>query len=119
MDESAARIVLAIRAIELEDRERTLWSDTDRAWASESAARELGAGRPRWPRRRGSAPLPHALATFATEWSHLATPLYVARAARLLHAAAALFAAGIVAGLYLHGIAVEYRASWESTFLDA
>ena len=53
------------------------------------------------------------------EWAQLAMPLYAARVARLLHWAAALFAAGIIAGLYLRGIAFEYRAGWESTFLGA
>ena len=42
-----------------------------------------------------------------------------ARAARVLHVAAALFALGAVAGLYVRGLVFEYRAGWESTFLDA
>lgn len=59
--------------------------------------------------------LPRLLA----EWTQVAMPLYAARVARLLHWAAALFAAGIIAGLYLRGLAFEYRAGWESTFLGA
>jgi hypothetical protein len=35
-----------------------------------------------------------------------------------LHLSAALFAAGAVAGLYVRGLVFEYRAGWESTFLD-
>jgi hypothetical protein len=46
-------------------------------------------------------------------------PLYVARAARVLHVAAAAFAVGAIAGMFLRGLALEYRASWQSTFLDA
>ena len=42
-----------------------------------------------------------------------------ARGARLLHLAAASFAAGAVLGMYVRGLAFEYRAGWESTFLDA
>ena len=42
-----------------------------------------------------------------------------ARAARVLHLAAALFAMGAVTGLYVRGLVFEYRAGWESTFLDA
>mgnify|MGYP002682407688 CR=1 FL=1 len=30
-----------------------------------------------------------------------------------------MLAAGVLAGLYVRGLALEYRASWESTFLDA
>ena len=54
-----------------------------------------------------------------TQWSALVAPLMAARAARVLHLAAALFALGAVAGLYVRGLVFEYRAGWESTFLDA
>ncbi|PWC05234.1 hypothetical protein DCE94_02745 [Agromyces badenianii] len=39
------------------------------------------------------------------------------RAARVLHLAAAATALGLIADLYLRGLAFECRASWESTFL--
>ena len=60
-----------------------------------------------------------ALKSFATQWTTLASPLLAARTRRALHLCAALLAAGAVAGMYLRGIAFEYRAGWESTFLDA
>jgi hypothetical protein len=60
-----------------------------------------------------------AMARFAAEWSSLATPLWRARAVALLHLGAATLAVGAIAGLYLRGIALEYRAGWQSTFLDA
>jgi len=41
------------------------------------------------------------------------------RAARVLHVASALLAVGVIAGLYARGLGLEYRATWESTFLDA
>jgi hypothetical protein len=56
---------------------------------------------------------------FVRDWTRAAATLYAARAAGVLHAAAAAFAAGLLAGLYLRGLAFEYRAGWESTFLDA
>ena len=34
-----------------------------------------------------------------------------------MHLSAALFAAGIIAGIYFRALVVEYRAGWESTFL--
>lgn len=46
-------------------------------------------------------------------------PADLARASAALHAASAALAAGMLAGLYLRGLAFEYRAGWESTFLDA
>jgi hypothetical protein len=64
---------------------------------------------------------PHAaaLASFAADWSRAVAPLARARAARILHVAAALFALGAVAGLYLRGLVFDYRVGWESTFLGA
>ena len=48
---------------------------------------------------------------FADDWTRCSGPLYGIRAARILHVAAAALAAGVVAGLYLRGIAFEYRAT--------
>ncbi|GAA1830327.1 DUF2868 domain-containing protein [Agromyces salentinus] len=59
------------------------------------------------------------LAALPRDWARVAAPLYGARAARVLHLAAAATALGLIAGLYLRGLAFEYRASWESTFLGA
>lgn len=56
---------------------------------------------------------------FSALWAEGARPLYRARALAWLHLAAALFAAGLIASLYWRGLAVEYRAGWDSTFLDA
>jgi hypothetical protein len=60
-----------------------------------------------------------AIGELAADWATLAAALYGARAARVLHLAAAMFAVGLLAGLYVRGIAFEYRATWESTFLAA
>lgn len=66
--------------------------------------------------RSGLAPV---LASFAGDWAKLSAPLTAARAARVLHWSAAAFALGAIAGMYLRGLAFEYRAGWESTFLSA
>ncbi len=60
-----------------------------------------------------------SIGTFVAQWSELVAPLMAARAARVLHLAAAMFALGAVVGLYVRGLVFEYRAGWESTFLDA
>ena len=60
-----------------------------------------------------------AAARFAQDWLALSAPLNAARVARTLHLGAALFAAGAVGGLYVRGLVYDYRAGWESTFLDA
>ena len=66
-----------------------------------------------------NAQLAEALARFTREWFAAARPLLVARAARVLHLSAAALGTGLIAGLYVRGIAFDYRAGWESTFLDA
>ena len=60
-----------------------------------------------------------ALARFAALWWEAAGPLESARLQLRLHAGAAAFALGVVLGMYVAGFAFEYRATWESTFLDA
>lgn len=67
----------------------------------------------------GAGPAAAASTAFVTQWSERVAPLMAARAARVLHVAAAMFAAGAIAGLYMRGLVFEYRAGWESTFLDA
>jgi hypothetical protein len=46
-------------------------------------------------------------------------PLDASQLAAALHAGAAAFALGALAAMYLRGIAFEYRAGWETTFLSA
>jgi hypothetical protein len=69
--------------------------------------------------RAFNAPLAAALKRFASDWQAAARPLLVARAARAFHLAAAAVGIGLIAGLYLRGVAFDYHAGWESTFLDA
>ena len=52
-------------------------------------------------------------------WARHAAPLTGARLALLLHSAAAGLGLGLVLGLYLRGLVLDYRAGWQSTFLDA
>ena len=68
------------------------------------------------PRRAG--PLRGAILAFIDEWARRSAALYGMRSARILHLAAAALAFGVIAGIYVRGLAFEYRASWESTFLD-
>lgn len=84
----------------------------------------LGGGKPgRWRRLLQSLWLPRGLKTgplqrFATDWTAFGAALNGARAAWLLHLAAAALAAGVVGGLYLRGLVLDYRAGWESSFLE-
>jgi hypothetical protein len=59
------------------------------------------------------------LAGYARDWALASAALSASRVARMLHTAAAALAAGALCGMYLRGFALEYRAGWESTFLDA
>jgi hypothetical protein len=69
-------------------------------------------------RPRGDGGVRETIAAFGEDWARRSAPLYGVRAARILHVAAAALGCGVLAGLYLRGIAFEYRASWESTFLE-
>ena len=60
---------------------------------------------------------PHA--SFVDDWLQASRRLTIARVGAMLHFAAAALAAGALAMLYVRGLAFEYRAGWESTFLDA
>jgi hypothetical protein len=51
-------------------------------------------------------------------WLRHAAPLTGQRALLLMHAAAAALALGLMAGLYLRGLVLDYRAGWQSTFLS-
>ncbi|HEX7327368.1 MAG TPA: DUF2868 domain-containing protein [Casimicrobiaceae bacterium] len=72
-----------------------------------------------WRRTIRSGPLVEAGASFAMQWTRLAMPLGERRATGLLHVGAAAVAVGAIAALYVRGLALEYRAVWQSTFLDA
>ena len=67
---------------------------------------------------RFNAPLATALRRFTGEWVQIEHPRLLERAQWLMHCAAALVAAGLIAGLYLRGIVFRYEAGWESTFLS-
>ena len=58
-----------------------------------------------------------ALEAYLNAWLPVVLPLAAARLRRLLHVAAGLLVAGVVAGMYLRGLVLEYRVTWESTFL--
>ncbi|MFZ2648460.1 MAG: DUF2868 domain-containing protein, partial [Burkholderiaceae bacterium] len=59
------------------------------------------------------------LIALAPVWARASLPQNMARAAMLLHGLAAALALGLIAGLYLRGLVLDYRAGWQSTFLDA
>ena len=55
----------------------------------------------------------------ASLWARHSAPLALHRVALVLHVAAAALALGLVAGLYLRGLVLDYRAAWQSTFAEA
>lgn len=89
------------------------WLARARERATAALARHLPMGGP-----------PEAVAAavgerFVRAWLKASQPILVARARAAFHLAAAALALGTVAGMYLRGLVFEYRAGWESTFLDA
>ena len=59
------------------------------------------------------------LVAFQADWVRQAGAMNMARAASLLHLAAATLGLGLMLGLYTRGLVLDYRAGWQSTFLDA
>ena len=59
------------------------------------------------------------LTRFAALWSARSARPAALRAQALLHVGAAALAIGLIGGLYLRGLALDYRIGWESTFLSA
>jgi len=66
-----------------------------------------------------AAPLVAARARFAAEWAVATRGVQQSRVAAALHMAAALLALAVVASMYMVGLAFDYRAGWDSTWLDA
>lgn len=60
-----------------------------------------------------------AIAAFVPDWLEASSDLNQARIRRALHVSAAALAAGVLLGMYARALGVEYRAGWESTFIDA
>jgi hypothetical protein len=65
-----------------------------------------------------SAVVADAVQRFQRLWMPVAAPLIAARMRMMLHVGAFAMALGAIAGMYVSGIAFEYRATWESTWLD-
>lgn len=63
-------------------------------------------------------PMAMGLTLFSTTWAKAAAPTAIARLRAVFHFAAAVFAATAVAGMYVDGLANEFLAIWQSTFLD-
>jgi hypothetical protein len=61
---------------------------------------------------------PAPLVRFVADWMRASAPLTAARSHACLHWAAAALACGALAGLYARGLAFQYLAGWDSTFLD-
>ena len=60
-----------------------------------------------------------ALQVFGAAWLRRGTPMLLSRAAQLMHLAAAALALGLIAGMFTRGLVLDYRAGWQSTFLNA
>ena len=69
-----------------------------------------------WAGRRGGSAPP--LGRFAIDWAQQGRALHAARIATALLAAAAALACGVLVSMYARGLVFDFRAGWDSTFLD-
>ena len=58
-------------------------------------------------------------ARFAQSWGAVSSSLMTSFMTRLAHMGSWFLVRGAVAGMYVRGVGLLYRASWQSTFLDA
>jgi len=87
-------------------------------WA-EALRQFVRRGRRKWePESGDEEELARAIRSHESSWSPIELTLLTARLKTTLHLAAALFAAGAIGGMYVKGLANEYRATWESTFFS-
>lgn len=100
---AAVYVLLALQAL------RRTWHRTDQGHGLRRAILRA------WQRVGGQGPLSAA----SRRWVELSAPLAVQRIAALLHVAAAALAAGLIGSMYLRGLVLDFRAGWQSTFLDA
>ncbi len=97
------------------------WIDATASWLARfGGLRKLRA----WPLDKLSDPamttwIHNASNRFMALWWPYAGPIWTQRLRQLLHIGAACMALGIVLGLYVRGLALDYQATWESTFLSA
>ncbi len=96
---------------------KTTWLDTAATWAS----KRVGMWEQRsWPSGDRSDPWAQEAATrFTTLWWPHVRPLWTGRLRQLLHLGAACVVMGMILGMYTRGLALNYQATWESTFLSA
>jgi hypothetical protein len=69
--------------------------------------------------RTATAQVAAVRARHGADWALASAPLQAHRVAAVLHVAAALLAAAVVLSMYLFGLAFDFRAGWDSTWLDA
>ena len=69
--------------------------------------------------RRAAAPITAVRRRYVADWALFSAPLQAQRMAAGLHVAAALLALAVVLSMYLFGLAFDFRAGWDSTWLDA
>jgi len=79
-------------------------------WASRWRSRAL---------RHGDGSRAAVAQAFAADWATISAPLQGARIALTLHLGAAALTLGLLGGMYLRGLVLDYRVGWQSTFLDA
>ena len=96
---------------------KTIWLDSAAMWAS----KRVGMWRQRsWPTGNRSDPwVQQATIRFTTLWWPHIQPLWTGRLRQLLHLGAVCMVMGMILGMYTRGLALDYQATWESTFLSA
>ncbi|MEM9283681.1 MAG: DUF2868 domain-containing protein [Verrucomicrobiota bacterium] len=70
------------------------------------------------PDHEGSTRIAEGRSRFNSRWLKILSPIYFSRFKAILHRVALVLAFSAIAGMYVNGLANEYRAVWESTFFE-
>jgi hypothetical protein len=60
-----------------------------------------------------------AILRFAALWNRVAAPLLALRVRRIMHVGAAAFAVAVISVMWVKGVTLEQRATWDSAWLSA
>jgi len=102
-------------------RGKSAWLDTIAKWLAQVAGSRRQHS---WPFGNFSDPLAaghwvqESTKRFTALWWPHVEPIWTHRLRQLLHLGAACMAVGMILGMYIRGLALDYQATWESTFLS-
>jgi len=111
-------LLISIREVFLFFRSRASMSEGEVAWLRPLLSTDRGSGAGENEGGDESSSWEAAKSLYFRRWTSLTMPRLFAKVKILFHTVALALAVSAIAGMYLKGLANEYRAVWESTFFE-